>query len=463
MSERTIEVNFDGLIGPTHNFAGLSAGNLASDESKFSVSNPRCAALQGLEKMRLLSELGVIQGVIPPQERPDFTLLRKAGIAEGTPEQMLARAQREAPRLLATSYSASNMWVANAATVSPGADTADGRVHLTPANLVTQPHRSIEPPHTAACLKTLFEDDKVFAHHDVLPGTLDSGTVCSDEGAANHSRLCPDHGEAGIELFVYGRQGSGSSPARPRRFPARQTLEASRAVARNHGLGAERTVFARQNARAIDAGVFHNDLVVVGNESVFVYHTAAFDRPAAVIEEMREKYRALNSSEPTLIEVGEDELSLVDAVGTYLFNSQLVTLADGSMAWIAPRECESDIGAYRCLTGLTDRDNRIRTLHFVDLSESMKNGGGPACLRLRIVLTESELARVHRGILLTEQLHTALSDWIQRTYRDHLHVDDLADPDLLEENRSALDELTTILGLSSGFYPFQRLEAEAAI
>ena len=442
---RTIEVNFDGLIGPTHNFAGLSAGNLASEENRFRLSNPRRAALQGLEKMSAIADLGVPQAVIPPQERPDFSLLGKAGIRGRTPEQVLARAQRESPRLLAASYSASNIWVANAATVSPGPDTADHRIHLTPANLVAQLHRSIE----AAA-------DEVFAHHEMLPTSLATGVFCSDEGAANHSRLCAHHGDPGIELFVYGRAGADSK-AQQRHFLARQTLEASHAVARQHDLGPQRTVFARQQARAIDAGVFHNDLVAVGNESVFIYHERAFDQPAVVMEEMRVQYQMLTDSDPTLIEIRDDELSLAAAVRTHLFNSQIVTVADGSMAWIAPRYCESHSAARRCLNDLLDRVGPIRSIHFVDLSESMKNGGGPACLRLRIVMTARELAAVHQGVLLTEQLRATLGEWIQRNYRDRLHVDDLADPELLAENHRALDELTAILGLGSDFYPFQQL------
>ena len=445
-----IEVNFDGLIGPTHNFGGLSRGNLASEENRLTVSNPRKAALQGLGKMKLLSDLGVGQAVIPPQQRPDFALLREAGI-EGSEAAMLERAQREVPRLLDASYSASSMWVANAATVSPGADTADGLLHLTPANLITQLHRSIEPPHTAACLKVLFNDDEVFAHHPPLPPQSE-GHSYGDEGAANHSRLCPHYGEPGIELFVYGC--TSAEPSRGR-LPARQTLEASRAVARRHCLDPERTVFARQSTAAIDAGVFHNDLVAVGNEHVFVYHESAFDEPAAVGKELRAKYDACGA-EPTLIEVGADEMSIAEAVRTYLFNSQIVTRADGSMAWIAPRECESEAAASRCLRRLLDGDNPIQSAHYVDLSESMKNGGGPACLRLRVVLTPSQLARLHAGALFSDQLFTRLESCIQKHYRDHLHVSDLADPKLLEESRAALDELGAILELGSGFYSFQR-------
>ncbi len=52
------EINFDGIVGPSHNYAGLSLGNLASARNAGAVSRPRDAALQGLAK-----DLGVSQQV----------------------------------------------------------------------------------------------------------------------------------------------------------------------------------------------------------------------------------------------------------------------------------------------------------------------------------------------------------------------------------------------------------------
>ena len=41
------EINFDGLVGPSHNYAGLSIGNLASTRNAGQLSQPRRAALEG--------------------------------------------------------------------------------------------------------------------------------------------------------------------------------------------------------------------------------------------------------------------------------------------------------------------------------------------------------------------------------------------------------------------------------
>jgi succinylarginine dihydrolase len=446
----TAEINFDGLIGPTHNYAGLSYGNLASQQHRMRVSNPREAALQGLAKMKFLADLGVKQAVLPPQERPDLRTLRRLGFA-GSDAQMLDKARREAPILLAACYSASAMWTANAATVSPSADTADGRVHFTAANLVSQFHRSLEVPATSAILRAIFPDETKFAHHAPVPARPQLG----DEGAANHTRLCASHREAGVEIFTFGRSGFDPVEQGPKRYPARQTREASEAVARLHGLDAGRTVFIRQNPAAIDAGAFHNDVVAVGNENVLLYHSQAFADSAAVMAMLRETFRRSCGGELVLIEVPVDEVSLEDAIPSYLFNSQLVTLPAGGMTLICPAEARELSSSRAFLERLPQRGTPIRGVHFVEVRQSMNNGGGPACLRLRVALTESESAAVASGVFLTDALYVALVDWIQRHYRDHLHPDDLADPKLVEEVRVGLDELTRLLAIHH-VYPFQR-------
>jgi len=440
----TYELNLDGLVGPTHNYAGLAHGNLASQSHGGRVSNPRAAALEGLQKMKYLSDLGLQQAVYPPHERPDIIILRRLGF-HGSDKDILTRASKEAPDPLSACASASCMWMANAATISPGADTADGQTHITPANLITQFHRSIEPPTTARLLKTIFPQSAGFVHHDPLPAHARFG----DEGAANHTRLCKTYGESGIEIFAYGR----NQQTKTERFPARQTLEASTAIARHHTLNPERTVFVQQNSKAIDAGVFHNDVIAVGNGPVLLYHTDAFFEGPKAIDQIRRTCITCWGEPPILIEV--TDITLEDAVKSYLFNSQLVTLPDNTMALITPAECRENPRVNAFLTHLPERDTPIRSVHHVHVRQSMQNGGGPACLRLRVVLTQAELDRIHPGVLFTDTLHNKLADWIKHHYRDRLAPDDLSDPNLLTESRAALDELTQILNLGS-VYPFQR-------
>jgi succinylarginine dihydrolase len=435
------EFNFDGLVGPSHNYAGLSFGNVASFNNVRSASNPRQAALQGLAKMRSLAARGFAQALLPPQARPNFRLLRRLGFS-GTDADVLAQAYRESPVILACAYSAAPMWTANAATVSPSADTADGRVHFTAANLNNKLHRAEEHVQATRTLRALFANLERFVVHEPLPSTPAFG----DEGAANHTRFAGSHGAAGVELFVYGRVEFDPSAPAPKKYPARQTLEASQAVARLHGLDAARTVFAAQNPDVIDQGVFHNDVIAVGNGNVLFYHEQAFADEAATLESLR---RALGTTGTDLRAVRVDTglVPVADAVASYLFNSQLLSKPDGAMALVVPHECRETPAVARYLEQMAASGGPIDELIEFDLRQSMRNGGGPACLRLRVVLTDEEAAAMHQGVLMTEDLYARLVPWVERRYRDRVEPRDLADPQLAIECAAALEELERILGL----------------
>lgn len=437
----TVEVNFDGLVGTTHHYGGLAIGNRASSANAGLRSNPRQAARQGLDKMWALAQLGVPQGVLPPQPRPHVPTLRALGF-EGSDRDVIARAAREAPDLLSACSSAAHMWAANAATVSASADCADRRVHFTAANLATQFHRSIEAAATARTLGRIFADPAHFVHHSPLPAT----PAFADEGAANHTRFATRSDAAGTALFVYGREAGQRPP-----WPARQSRAASEAIARQHGLAPARTVYARQNPAAIQAGVFHNDVIAVGHGDVMLCHEQAFvDQPAVRAALERALGRPLH-----WVEIPAASVDLATAVRTYLFNSQLVTLPDGQCLLVVPAECETEARVWNCLQELVPGSGPIDALQVMDVTQSMRNGGGPACLRLRVPLTEAERAAVAPGVLLDQALYRMLGDWIARHYRDRLTAHDLGDPLLLDENRRALDELTGILGLGA-LFDFQR-------
>ena len=437
----TREYNFDGLVGPSHNYAGLSFGNVASFSNVKSASNPKQAALQGLAKMRALAARGFAQALLPPQDRPNFRLLRSIGFT-GTDAEVLARAYKESPVILACAYSASPMWTANAATVSPSADTADGRVHFTAANLNNKLHRAFEHAQSARSLRAIFGDEQHFAVHDALPSTPAFG----DEGAANHTRLGASHGAPSVELFGYGRVEFDPSAPGPKRYPARQTLEASQAVARLHGLQPKRTVCVQQNPDVIDQGVFHNDVIAVGNGNVLFYHEQAFaDEEASLSQVGRAVADA--GADLTALRVDTGQVPIQDAVTSYLFNSQLLTKEDGKMALVIPQECQENKAVSRYLEGLVASDAPIDELIHFDLRQSMRNGGGPACLRLRVALSEREARAMHQGVIMTEALYHRLVAWVEKHYRDHLEPSDLADPQLALEVHAALEELTVILNL----------------
>ncbi|MBB5661648.1 N-succinylarginine dihydrolase [Brevundimonas halotolerans] len=445
MTSTAVEANADGLIGPTHSYAGLSPGNLASSLHAGKASNPRAAVRQGLDKMKVLADLGLPQFVLPPQERPDIPFLRSLGFT-GSDARVLEQAWKDAPSFAAAACSASSMWAANAATVTPSADAVDGRVHFTPANLITNLHRSLEHQQTKRALDALFPDPAHFAVHDALP----SVAHLADEGAANHVRMCADHGAPGVNLLVWGREAweGWDGP-----YPARQTHEASQAIARRHG--ATGAVFPRQGRAAIAGGTFHNDVVCVGALDTLFFHELAFEDTAGTLDAVRKA--AEGRFEPIFVEVSAADLPLADAISSYLFNSMLIQVpGEDRLTLICPTETRDNPRSHAVAERIAASNGPIGRVRYVDVRQSMMNGGGPACLRLRVVLTEAELAATNPAMRLTDDLYVRIGEWADRWYRETLSPQDLADPALLDESRGALDALTGILSLGGDFYPFQR-------
>lgn len=438
------ETNFDGLVGPTHNYAGLAEGNLAAATNRSRVSSPREAARQGLRKMRRLVGLGLSQAVLPPQERPHLGVLRALGFG-GSDADVLSAAGQRAPGLLAGAASASSMWAANAATVTPSKDAGDGRLHLTPANLQHHFHRSLEAEGTARALRAIFPDPARFQVHDPLPSVPAFG----DEGAANHTRLCRELAGPGVHVFVWGRHGLGRTGSDgPSRFPARQTREASEAIARRHGIPSAAVVFVQQSPRVIDAGVFHNDVIAVGHRDVLLVHEAAWVDQGDVLRHLAETVSRRTGAELRAVVVPEAEVGIADAVRSYLFNTQLLSLPDGSTVLLAPEECRETASVAAYLERLaSDPHGPIDDVLYEDVRESMRNGGGPACLRLRVEMDDAERAAIHPGVLVDDARLDRLDAWVDTHYRDRLAPDDLRDPALLDESRRALEELTQILEL----------------
>jgi succinylarginine dihydrolase len=411
------EINFDGLVGPSHNYAGLSPGNLAATSNAGKASHPRAAALQGLAKMRANVRLGLAQGILLPPPRPDHRWLAS-----------LATTYAEAPpHLQAQALSASSMWAANAATVSPAPDTIDGRCHLTVANLMTMPHRSHEWRDTLTQLRTIFADEGFAVHAPVPP-------PFGDEGAANHMRLAAGHASPGVEIFVYG---VGGGP-----FPARQHREASEAVARAHRLDPAATLFAEQNPQAIAAGAFHNDVVAVANGRVLFAHEQAFADKARFHADLR-----LALPEVEIVEVPTARVSLADAVSSYLFNAQLVTLPDETMALVLPGEARDNSRVWSWLQEHVAGNGPIRRLEIVDVRESMANGGGPACLRLRVV---ADPATIDSRFMVDETRLDALAAVVERHWPETIETAAIADPALvgaIERAHAALLEAMDCVGL----------------
>lgn len=410
-----LEINFDGIVGPSHNYAGLSLGNLASQRNAGQVSQPRAAALQGIDKMRANLAIGLPQGIFLPHPRPDRQWLAKLGTTIEEAE----------PAIAANAMSASAMWAANAATVSPAPDAADGKCHLTVANLRTMPHRSHEWPATLAQLELAFGSD-AFAVHSPIP------LAFGDEGAANHMRLAASHGERGVEVFVYGLSGGP--------FPARQHIEASKAIARSHELDPERTIFVQQSEEAIAAGAFHNDVVAVANERVLFAHEKAFADKDGLVAQLE---RLVPGFE--YVEVAEADVPLTHAVSSYLFNAQLVTPPDGQVTLVAPAECRETPSVWTWIERHMAGNGPIRRVEIVDVRQSMANGGGPACLRLRVV---ADPATVNPRFLVDEAKLDAIAEVVRTRWPPEIDNADLQSPALIASVEKARAALLKTLGLT---------------
>ena len=421
-----IEINFDGLPGPTHNYAGLSVGNVASQSNFGEVSFPRAAARQGLAKMRRVMELGLVQGFLPPPLRPAAAALRPFGF-KGSDDEVLANAAAEDLSLFRAACSASSMWRANAASVLAAPDTADGRVHLVTANLAGMLHRSFEAQETYRLLRRVFPDADRFCIHEPLPSARHFG----DEGAANHMRLAPSHGAPGLNVFAHGELRGGN-------YPERQSRRASQAVARLAGLNPTRTLYALQNEAAVQAGAFHNDVVAVANANVLLAHPEAFADPARLYSAMRERL-------PNLHVVETAGVTLADAVSSYLFNSQLVTLPGGEMALILPSDARGNAAAWSAVEAVLAADNPIKHAVVVDVRESMRNGGGPACLRLRVPVDGLARAGINPRFLLTPERLAALSQVVEAYWPERIAPDDLLSPELWAQARAAHAALEAVI------------------
>ena len=435
------EIYLDGMVAPYHNYGGLSEGNIASLKHQNQISSPKEAALQGIKKAKIVYSLGLHQGFFLPHERPIFEVLHNLGF-KGSEKTVLNKISAKFPTLLNNLYSSSAMWAANAGTFSPSADCEDNLAHITTASLTSMLHRSIESEFTHVQMQLIFGN--LCQLHEPITNLSYKG----DEGAANHLRIASSHDAPGFEIFVHG-----GSIFEKQNIVQRQALEASHAVASNHMLNNKRTFFIEQSQKAIAAGSFHNDIVSLANENVCLFHADAFSNPEEfkVIQEQISQH----IPEAVFIKIYNEEISLGDIVGSYLLNSQLVTNpSSNEMCLILPREVNEYSSVERWLEKLPDI-SPISQIEYVDIKQSMMNGGGPACLRFKAQLQQEELLKINSRFLFDDKKFIALENLVDKFYRDSLSPKDLQDYSLIIETREFLQEITKLLNLGS-IYSFQK-------
>lgn len=439
------EINIDGMIGPTHHYGGLGVGNIASHTHRNQISNPRQAALEGLEKAKRVSELGIPQYLWLPPVRPRLELLDAMGFQGSSHEQIVA-AMATAPRVLSAAFSSAFMWAANSATVTPAVDAKDGCYHFTPANLISSLHRASEADERQLDLANIFSEVGRHRIHPPLPQI----TALRDEGAANHMRLCNTSGEIGFNIFVYGEDDSASTSALTNpKFMARQTRLACETIARRHQLNPATTFFLQQHPDAISAGVFHNDVIATSHEGVLIHHELAFLDAEAELARLEHAFLDRVGTAMVRIVVSRENLSMADAVQSYLFNSQLLTPApDGSqgssprMVFLCPKQCESNTAANRVLRSIVaDSKNPIDEVQFVSVGQSMSGGGGPACLRLRVPADARTLEQLPSMGKLNQRMYDKLKQAVEQVYPEKVSLEDFCDERFVEH----LDQVQAVL------------------
>lgn len=437
------EVNFDCLTGPTYYFGGLSLGNLASEKNKQRVSNPKKTALQGLMKMKILYEHGFKQAVLPPHPRPNWFFLKNLGFSGSTEQGILQKVYEEDQRAFFSSLSSSFMWAANMATFSPKVDCIDGKSHFTPANLATMLHRSTEPWISYNILKQIFFNENHFVVHEPIA----CHDFYSDEGAANHNRITGKKSVAGLEIFVHSKDKNNFF--KTQKFPPRQSLLSQKSISRNHQL--KHGLFIEQNPLAIDNGAFHNDVVCVMNDDVILLHEKAFLEQKKTLSNLREKFKDSYEKYPTIIEINNSILPISDAVLSYLFNSQLLSKEDGSMLLFTPREAFFNQKSKKAIDYILTGDNPINEIKFFDIKESMDNGGGPACLRLRVLLEKEEIDAIRKDIWFNEKLFDNLSQIINSFYEEEFYPEKALSQYFLDKTKDCYSAIYKILALENPF------------
>jgi succinylarginine dihydrolase len=207
-----------------------------------------------------------------------------------------------------------------------------------------------------------------------------------------------------------------------------------------HLLDPARTLFTEQSEAAIAAGAFHNDVVAVANERVLFAHEQAFADKGALLDACERLVPGFD-----YVEVPAAEVPLEDAIRSYLFNAQLVTPPDCQPTLIVPTEARETPSVWRWIERHVAGNGPIRRVEVVDVRQSMANGGGPACLRLRVV---ADPATVDPRFIADAAKLDLIADVIRREWPEQIHNDELQQPRLIAQIEQARAALLQALDLS---------------
>jgi succinylarginine dihydrolase len=185
--------------------------------------------------------------------------------------------------------------------------------------------------------------------------------------------------------------------------------------------------------------------VAVANEQLLFTHEQAFADKDAFYADLRAALPCVD-----IIEVPASAVSLSDAIKSYLFNAQLVTLPDGGMALILPTEARDTPSVWTWLEQMIASNGPIRQLVPVDVRQSMANGGGPACLRLRVV---ADPADIDPRFLVDEAELDGIATIVSQYWPESIAPQDLSDTRLIARIEQSWLTLVDHLQLSGDLFP----------
>lgn len=375
------QVFIDCMPGPTSHFGGHSIGNIASMTSKNMPSNPKKAAIEWLDKVSLVQSLGAKQIVLPPHRRP---LIHHANH----------------PRL--ENLSSGFIWMANAGHFIPATDTTLHAHQFIPANMKSGHHRKNEHRFHAYWIKQILKN---INHH------IHSPLRACDEGAANAIRLWKNN--QSIFILVHGHPKTA--------FPSRQSKDSFNELQSLVKL--KNLIILQQKSKAIDHGVFHNDVISFGFKNVLFCHEHSFEDQKNQLYQLNQLFLNTTKSKLHIIQINEQDLPLTECIDTYLFNSQVI-LINNKITLLSPKAAKRNEKSFKIIQEWIANDY-IHDVKFIDINSSLMNGGGPACLRLCIYLLDSEIHAIPRQFWLTSKKINELKQIIETKYPSSLDLSDI--------------------------------------
>jgi len=115
------------------------------------------------------------------------------------------------------------------------------------------------------------------------------------------------------------------------------------------------------------------------------------------------------------------------------------------MTLVVPSECQDNQPVWNWLQQMLAGNGPIRHVKVVDVRQSMANGGGPACLRLRVV---ADPATVDPRFMLDDAKAEAMEKVVAEFWPEQINPADIGSESLAATIRTARAQMLDLLGLT---------------